>query len=276
LLDSLLQEKIYQFVDVLIRTLSFICVVTCSEDAIKDESGVVYIAKLRGRRTALALSQFQEGGRELFQPSSLQSTMVPGQETMLNNVSMDCTLIQAPDVGRKVMELEKVNEELHAEFNDVKRQLASSPTEEKYPSWYNKRSIMTGYLKTTLKNKIKKFEESAAADNTSALQKKLADVKEELGRKNVAYASLKVDVEKGQLEYKRKCEILQADLDYEKSNSTRLTQEIRRYQASAIRNGHDRDPTKSPASQKSRGFFSYMQHFCHHCRVFKEKRAQED
>jgi len=41
-------------------------------------------------------------------------------------------------------------------------------------------------------------------------------------------------VEKGQLEYKRKCEILQADLDYEKSNSTRLTQEIRRYQASAM------------------------------------------
>jgi len=229
-----------------------------------------------------ALSQFQEGGIELFQPSSLQSTMVPGQETMLNNVSMDCTLIQAPDVGRKVMELEKVNEELHAELNDVKRQLASSPTEKKYlhlkfqlvqQKEYNDRIFEDNQ---TLKNKIKKFEESAAADNTSALQKKLADVKEELGRKNVAYASLKVDVEKGQLEYKRKCEILQADLDYEKSNSTRLTQEIRRYQASAIRNGHDRDPTKSPASQKSRGFFSYMQHFCHHCRVFKEKRAQED
>jgi len=86
-----------------------------------------------------------------------------------------------------------------------------------------------------LKNKIKKFEDSVAVDNTtSALQKKLADVKEELGRKNIAYASLKVDVEKGELEYKRKCEILQADLDYEKSNSTRLTQEIRRYQASAM------------------------------------------
>merc|ERR1711962_1242731 len=63
---------------------------------------------------------------------------------------------------------------------------------------------------------------------------KLYKVKEELGRKNIAYASLKVDVEKGELEYKRKCEILQADLDYEKSNSTRLTQEIRRYQASAM------------------------------------------
>jgi len=126
-----------------------------------------------------ALSQFQEGGIELFQPSSLQSTMVPGQETMLNNVSMDCTLIQAPDVGRKVMELEKVNEELHAELNDVKRQLASSPTEEKYlhlksqlvqQKEFNDRIFEDNQ---TLKNKIKKFEEIAAADNTSALQKKL-------------------------------------------------------------------------------------------------------
>jgi len=158
--------------------------------------------------------------------------MVPGQETMLNNVSMDCTLIQAPDVGRKAMELEKVNEELHAELNDVMRQLASSPTEEKYlhlksqlvqQKEFNDRIFEDNQ---TLKNKIKKFEEIAA--------EKTSDVKEELGRKNIAYASLKVDVEKGQLEYKRKCEILQADLDYEKSNSTRLTQEMRRYQASAM------------------------------------------
>jgi len=105
--------------------------------------------------------------------------MVPGQETMLNNVSMDCTLIQAPDVGRKVMELVKVNEELHAELNDVKRQLASSPTEEKYlhlksqlvqQKEFNDRIFEDNQ---TLKNKIKKFEEIAAADNTSALQKKL-------------------------------------------------------------------------------------------------------
>jgi len=151
---------------------------------------------------------------------------------MLNNVSMDCTLIQAPDVGRKAMELEKVNEELHAELNDVMRQLASSPTEEKYlhlksqlvqQKEFNDRIFEDNQ---TLKNKIKKFEEIAA--------EKTSDVKEELGRKNIAYASLKVDVEKGQLEYKRKCEILQADLDYEKSNSTRLTQEMRRYQASAM------------------------------------------
>merc|ERR1719369_719020 len=187
-----------------------------------------------------ALSQFQDGGRRSFEPSSLQSTMVAGQQTMLNNVSMDCTLIPAPDVGRKLMELEKVNEELQAELNDVKRQLASSPTEEKYlhlksqliqQKEYNDKIFEDNQ---TLKNKLKKFEESAATDNTSALQKKLADVKEELGRKNIAYASLKVDVEKGELEYKRKCEILQSDLDYEKAVVARLTQDARRLQANAM------------------------------------------
>ena len=60
-----------------------------------------------------------------------------------------------------------------------------------------------------LKNRMKKFEDSASTDITTALQKKLAEVKEELGRKNIEYASLKVDVEKGELEYKKKCEILQ-------------------------------------------------------------------
>merc|ERR1711942_323831 len=137
-------------------------------------------------------------------------------------------------------ELEKEKLELQTELNDVKRQLASSPTEEKYlhlktqliqQKEYNDRIFEDNKL---LKNRMKKFEESASSDTTSALQKKLAEVKEELGRKNIEYASLKVDVEKGELEYKKKCEILQADLDYEKTNSTRLTQEIRRYQASAM------------------------------------------
>merc|ERR1719220_430827 len=128
-----------------------------------------------------ALSQFQDGGRRSVEPSSLQSTMVAGQQTMLNNVSMDCTLIPAPDVGGKIMELEKVNEELQAELNDVKRQLASSPTEEKYlhlksqliqQKEYNDKIFEDNQ---TLKNKIKKLEESVAVDNTtSALQKKLS------------------------------------------------------------------------------------------------------
>jgi len=111
-----------------------------------------------------------------------------------------------------------------------------------------------------MENKIKKFEESAA-DNTSALQKKLADVKEELGRKNIAYASLKVDVEKGELECKRKCEFLQADLDYEKSNGTRLTQEMRRYQASAMDTTMIQ-PKAQPAKNPEASSFSCMQHFC--------------
>ena len=162
-------------------------------------------------------STLEMGGS--LQPNSLQSTMVAGQQTLLNNVSMDCTFIPAPDVGGKIAELEKEKEELQMELNDVKRQLASSPTEEKYlhlktqliqQKEYNDKIFEDNKL---LKNRMKKFEDSASSDITSALQKKLAEVKEELGRKNIEYASLKVDVEKGELEYKKKCEILQVNLN---------------------------------------------------------------
>ena len=166
----------------------------------------------------------QESGRGSLQPSSLQSTMVAGQQTLLNNVSMDCTFIPAPDVGGKIMELEKENLDLQTELNDVKRQLASTPTEEKYLHLKSQLIQQKEYNdkifddNQTLKNKLKKLEESVAVDNTtSALQKKLAEVKEELGKKNIEYASLKVDVEKGELEYKRRCEILQVTKAFFKS-----------------------------------------------------------
>merc|ERR1712013_497584 len=42
------------------------------------------------------------------------------------------------------------------------------------------------------------------------------------------------DVEKGELEYKKKCEVLQSDLDYEKAVVARLTQDARRLQAKAM------------------------------------------
>ena len=75
---------------------------------------------------------------------------------------------------------------------------------------------------------VKQLEEVKA--NRREVLDKLEKVKEELGRKNIAYASLKVDVEKGELEYKKKCEVLQSDLDYEKAVVTRLTQDARRLQ----------------------------------------------
>merc|ERR1719361_1786582 len=79
---------------------------------------------------------------------------------------------------------------------------------------------------------VKQLEEVKA--NRREVLDKLEKVKEELGRKNIAYASLKVDVEKGELEYKKKCEVLQSDLDYEKAVVTRLTQDARRLQANAM------------------------------------------
>ena len=41
------------------------------------------------------------------------------------------------------------------------------------------------------------------------LEKQMVELKEELGIKNIEFASLKVDVERGELQYKKKCEILQ-------------------------------------------------------------------
>jgi len=79
---------------------------------------------------------------------------------------------------------------------------------------------------------VKQLEEVKA--NRREVLDKLEKVKEELGRKNIAYASLKVDVEKGELEYKKKCEVLQSDLDYEKAVVARLTQDARRLQANAM------------------------------------------
>jgi len=79
---------------------------------------------------------------------------------------------------------------------------------------------------------VKQLEEVKA--NRREVLDKLEKTKEELGRKNIAYASLKVDVEKGELEYKKKCDVLQSDLDYEKAVVARLTQDARRLQANAM------------------------------------------
>jgi len=59
-------------------------------------------------------------------------------------------------------------------------------------------------------------------------------LREELGNKNIELASLRVDVERGELQIKKRCDVLQADLEYEKSVNARLTQEIRRNQSTAM------------------------------------------
>merc|ERR1719470_439323 len=180
------------------------------------------------------------GTGQTGQVNSLQSTMIAGQQTLLNNVSMDCTFIPAPDISHKLRELEVEKEQLEKELNDLKRQLASTPTEEKYVNLKSQLIKQKEYSDKVyeenkqLKGVVTKLQEEASPGAMTALEVQLAEVKEELGRKNIEYASLKVDVEKGELQYKKKCEILQADLDYEKTNSTRLTQEIRRFQSSAM------------------------------------------
>ena len=150
--------------------------------------------------------------------SSLQSTMMAGQQTLLNNVSMDCTFIPAPDVGEKIMTLEREKDELTRELSDVKRQLASSPTEEKYVNLKSQLIQQKDYNdkifeeNKELKRVVNNWQDNSSTEVIEGLNKKLTALKEELGKKNIEYASLKVDVDKGELEYKRKCEILQVTL----------------------------------------------------------------
>jgi hypothetical protein len=151
------------------------------------------------------------------QPNSLQSTMIAGQQTLLNNVSMDCTFIPAP-AGEQIRELELEKEQLLRELNDLKRQLASTPTEEKYVNLKMQLLKQKEYSDKVyeenqqLKGCMTKLKAESSPDAGIALEKQLAGVKEELGRKNIEYASLKVDVEKGELQYKKKCEILEVGL----------------------------------------------------------------
>ena len=55
----------------------------------------------------------------------------------------------------------------------------------------------------------KEKENSNQTHQINQLREALASAKEELGQKNIELASIKVDVERGELEYKKKCDILQ-------------------------------------------------------------------
>ena len=166
------------------------------------------------------LNTSQDTGSEPGQPSSLQSTMIAGQQTLLNNVSMDCTFIPPPEEYGKLKELEIEKEQLLRELNDLKRQLASSPTEEKYVNLKTQLIKQKDYSDRMFEeNKelkcpaVKSQEDCSTQNAVSSLEEQLAEVKEDLGNKNIEYASLKVDVERGELQYKKKCEILQVWTD---------------------------------------------------------------
>lgn len=79
-------------------------------------------------------------------------------------------------------------------------------------------------LKDQLNEAIKAREDVEASSTSSHMQQQIVALKAEIGKKNIEFASLKVDVERGELEFQKKCKILQADLDYERNNNARLTQ----------------------------------------------------
>merc|ERR1712126_301370 len=84
-----------------------------------------------------------------------------------------------------------------------------------------------------MKEQTPSIQEHEVARMRKEMEAQVARLKEDLGNKNIELASIQVDVERGELKFKKKCDILQADLDYEKSHNVRLTQEIRRIQSQA-------------------------------------------
>merc|ERR1719445_67774 len=107
-----------------------------------------------------------------------------------------------------------------------------------------------------LKEALKSSTESKPAVSLQELEElrrqhevTVTKLKEELGNKNIEIASLRVDVERGELQIKKRCDVLQADLEYEKSVNTRLTQEIRRNQSSAMDTTCFRPQTRASSAQ---------------------------
>ena len=144
--------------------------------------------------------------------TSLQSTMIAGQHTVMDDISMDCTLI--PSVYEKYRKLEEYKSELEIEVNQLRQRIdgmASKEAEHNLKTQLVKEKEHATRISEencSLKENIKSLEKKAA-DKMYVLEQQLARVKEEVGIKNIEFASLKVDVEKGELEFKKKSEILQ-------------------------------------------------------------------
>merc|ERR1719186_1594262 len=192
-----------------------------------------------------------------------------GQRTLLGDVSMECTY--AGNVSRMDDNVQKMVSErdlLKSELSKVKAELKAmdasktrmageqATANEKFQKMkaqlftqkeYGDRMYRTN---KELQQKISAMDSSEIERRQEEMSYELAKVKEELGKKNIAYASLKVDVEKEELKYKKKCTVLEGDLEYEKKNSTRLTQELRRLQSEKMETtvlGNGRNPhAKAP------------------------------
>merc|ERR1719508_699284 len=199
-----------------------------------------------------------------------------GQRTLLGDVSMECTyagnVSRIDDNVQKMVserdllksELAKVKAELKALDASKTRMAGEQATaNEKYQKLkaqlftqkeYGDRMYRTN---KELQLQISAMDSSEIERRQEEMSHELAKVKEELGKKNIAYASLKVDVEKEELKYKKKCTVLEGDLEYEKKNSTRLTQELRRLQSEKMdttvlgngRNPHVREVQEAKAPE---------------------------
>ena len=81
-----------------------------------------------------------------------------------------------------------------------------------------------------------------------ALRVELERVRQELGKKNIDYASLKVDVDREELALQKKCKHLKADLEYQKQAVAKLNNELR-----PVQNEKMETTVLNPGSQNQQG-----------------------
>ena len=143
-----------------------------------------------------------------------------GQNTVLNDVSMECTYIPAqhePPVSNSSLinendhlktQLQALNQELDV-LEDLKAKVA------KHQAFEEKLYQDNLSLKATLQSLQEQkpsFQEQEMAMMRKEMEEQMVKLKEELGKKNIELASIQVDVERGELQFKKKCDILQVKI----------------------------------------------------------------
>merc|ERR1712029_111008 len=132
----------------------------------------------------------------------------------------------------KMKDQEAIINSLQSELSNLEELKAKVSKHQAFEEHLHKENCKLKEMLKSVKNSPEMEEEWKRMKQELEIQ--VVKLKEELGEKNIALASLKVDVERGELHFKKKAESLQADLEYERTHIARLTQQLRRQQSSAM------------------------------------------
>merc|ERR1719319_2153661 len=124
-----------------------------------------------------------------------------GQATLLDDVSMECTYVgNAPGGAKGVSEIASERDDLKSELANLKVHLKSlDDTNDKYQKLRSQLFQQKEYgdrmyqKNKELQQQITEQDPTEINKKQEALMNELVKVKEDLGQKNIAYASLKVD-----------------------------------------------------------------------------------